>query len=120
MVARHKQRVPRPLVVRRRPLADAQDPSTAARARTPAARGRWAPTVTAVTRRAVECPASAREGNPVADTTDHGARHEVYERLHATADFRELRRRYRGFAIPWTIAFLTWYLLYVVMSNWAH
>jgi uncharacterized membrane protein (DUF485 family) len=56
----------------------------------------------------------------VADTTDHGARHEVYERLHATADFRELRRRYRGFAIPWTIAFLTWYLLYVVMSNWAH
>jgi uncharacterized membrane protein (DUF485 family) len=56
----------------------------------------------------------------VADTTDQGARHEVYERLHASADFRELRRRYRGFAIPWTVAFLTWYLLYVVMSNWAH
>ena len=47
------------------------------------------------------------------------AQHEVYEQLHATAEFRELRHRYRGFAIPWTIAFLAWYLLYVVMSNWA-
>ena len=45
--------------------------------------------------------------------------HAVYEHLHATAEFRELRHRYRGFAIPWTIAFLTWYLLYVVMSMWA-
>lgn len=43
----------------------------------------------------------------------------VYERLHDTEDFRELRRRYRGFAIPWTVAFLSWYLLYVVMSTWA-
>ena len=43
----------------------------------------------------------------------------MYESLHATDEFRELRRRYRGFAIPWTIAFLVWYLLYVVMSNWA-
>jgi len=45
--------------------------------------------------------------------------HPVYERLHASDDFQELRRRYRAFAIPWTIAFLAWYLLYVVMSNWA-
>ncbi len=56
----------------------------------------------------------------MAETVDQGAKHEVYERLHATADFRELRRRYRRFAIPWTVAFLSWYLLYVVMSNWAH
>lgn len=54
------------------------------------------------------------------ETTDHGVKHEVYERLHATADFRELRRRYRAFVIPWTIAFLAWYLLYVLMSMWAH
>ena len=45
--------------------------------------------------------------------------HEVYETLHATAEFNDLRRRYRGFAIPATVAFLAWYLLYVVMSNWA-
>ncbi len=45
--------------------------------------------------------------------------HERYEDLHASEDFRELRRRYRGFAIPWTITFLSWYLLYVVASGWA-
>jgi uncharacterized membrane protein (DUF485 family) len=43
----------------------------------------------------------------------------VYDRLAETAEFKELRRRYRGFAFPATIAFLVWYLLYVVMSNWA-
>ncbi|MGA8210244.1 MAG: DUF485 domain-containing protein [Nocardioidaceae bacterium] len=46
--------------------------------------------------------------------------HAVYEELAASDDFRELRRRYRAFAIPWTLAFLAWYLLYVVMSNWAN
>lgn len=43
----------------------------------------------------------------------------VYDRLHESADFVELRKRYRGFVIPATVAFLAWYLLYVVMSNWA-
>ena len=45
--------------------------------------------------------------------------HEVYESLHETEEFAELRRRYRGFAIPATVAFLLWYLTYVVMSMWA-
>ena len=43
----------------------------------------------------------------------------IYDRLHESPDFIELRKRYRGFVIPATVAFLTWYLLYVVMSNWA-
>ena len=43
----------------------------------------------------------------------------VYEELHGTAEFRDLRRRYRAFVLPATVAFLAWYLLYVVMSNWA-
>ncbi len=48
------------------------------------------------------------------------ARHDpVYDRLHETDEFTELRRRYRGFVIPATVAFLVWYLLFVVMSNWA-
>ena len=60
----------------------------------------------------------------MADPSTQGPRqdrvqHEVYEQLHATTEFHDLRRRYRGFAIPATIAFLAWYLLYVVMSNWA-
>jgi uncharacterized membrane protein (DUF485 family) len=43
----------------------------------------------------------------------------IYDRLHESPDYVELRKRYRGFVIPATAAFLTWYLLYVVMSNWA-
>ena len=45
--------------------------------------------------------------------------HAVYEGLHASEEFRELRSKYRAFVVPWTIAFLAWYLLYVVMSMWA-
>jgi uncharacterized membrane protein (DUF485 family) len=51
---------------------------------------------------------------------DRADRHDpVYDRLHESADFTELRRRYRGFVFPATVAFLSWYLLYVVLSNWA-
>jgi len=42
-----------------------------------------------------------------------------YEVISATPEFAELRRRYRGFAFPATVAFLAWYLLYVVMSMFA-
>ena len=45
--------------------------------------------------------------------------HAIYEELARTEDFRELRTRYRSFAVPWTIAFLGWYLLYVVLCMWA-
>ena len=34
-------------------------------------------------------------------------------------DFQELRRRVRGFVFPATVAFLAWYLLYVLMSAYA-
>ena len=54
------------------------------------------------------------------EAPDQAARHDpVYDRLHESSDFIELRKRYRGFVIPATVAFLAWYLLYVVMSNWA-
>lgn len=53
-------------------------------------------------------------------THDQARRHDpAYDRLHESPDFVELRKRYRGFVIPATAAFLSWYLLYVVMSNWA-
>ena len=45
--------------------------------------------------------------------------HPIYEELHGTAEFIELRRRFRRFVFPATAAFMGWYLLYVVMSNWA-
>ena len=59
--------------------------------------------------------------DPHAHTHDPEQRHDpVYDRLHGSPEFVELRRRYRGFVFPATVAFLAWYLLYVVMSNWAH
>ena len=52
---------------------------------------------------------------------DQAARHDpIYDELVETAEFREVRRRTGIFVIPATAAFLGWYLLYVLMSNWAH
>ena len=52
---------------------------------------------------------------------EQAARHDpVYDRLAETEEFREVRRRYAAFVLPATVAFLGWYLLYVVMSSWAH
>ncbi|MEP6665483.1 MAG: DUF485 domain-containing protein [Nocardioidaceae bacterium] len=51
--------------------------------------------------------------------TEPATKHRIYEELHASADFQELRKRYRRFAIPWTITFFVWYMLYVISSNWA-
>ena len=56
-------------------------------------------------------------------TQGHGVHqhsaHPVYAELHDSDDFVELRRRFRNFVFPATIAFMAWYLLYVIMSNWA-
>ena len=45
--------------------------------------------------------------------------HEVYNTIAQESDFIELRRRYGIFAFPATIAFMAWYILYVVCNNWA-
>lgn len=52
-------------------------------------------------------------------SVDKSAAGTVYERFQGTAEFQELRRRFRRFAFPMTAAFLSWYLLYVVLSGWA-
>jgi uncharacterized membrane protein (DUF485 family) len=39
--------------------------------------------------------------------------------MEADPRFIELRRRYRSFVFPTTVAFLSWYLLYVVLSAYA-
>jgi uncharacterized membrane protein (DUF485 family) len=81
--------------------------------------------------RGVDVAAPSRKaGGPTGDTgaTSLGRRRAgedttgtqaVYAELHATPEFTDLRRRYRGFVFPATVAFLAWYLLYVVMSMWA-
>jgi len=45
--------------------------------------------------------------------------HQTYDRLRATLEFTELRRRYAAFVVPATLVFIVWYFLYVVLSNWA-
>ena len=54
------------------------------------------------------------------DPAATGRHDPMYDELHASDSFVELRRRYLRFVVPATVAFLTWYLLYVVMSNWAN
>ena len=45
--------------------------------------------------------------------------HPVYVHLHDSPAFAELRKKFRAFVVPATIAFMAWYLLYVLMSMWA-
>jgi len=52
-------------------------------------------------------------------TSGRASEHEMYERIASESDFADLRRRYRRFAFPATIAFMAWYILYIVCNNWA-
>jgi uncharacterized membrane protein (DUF485 family) len=44
---------------------------------------------------------------------------EEFVAVQESAEFGELRSSYRGFAFPLTVAFIAWYLLYVLLSNYA-
>jgi uncharacterized membrane protein (DUF485 family) len=44
---------------------------------------------------------------------------EEFTEVQQSAEFGELRRSYRSFAFPLTVAFIAWYLLYVLLSNYA-
>ncbi|GGW18607.1 DUF485 domain-containing protein [Streptomyces capoamus] len=44
---------------------------------------------------------------------------EEFTEVQQSAEFGELRRAHRSFAFPVTIAFIAWYLLYVLLSNYA-
>ncbi|GLZ42375.1 DUF485 domain-containing protein [Actinokineospora sp. NBRC 105648] len=40
--------------------------------------------------------------------------------IHDSAEFVELRRRLRRFVFPMTALFLVWYLVYVLLADYAH
>ncbi len=40
--------------------------------------------------------------------------------MQASPEFQELRRRLRSFVFPMTAFFLIWYIVYVLLSNYAH
>ena len=60
-----------------------------------------------------------RRGRWTTSDRSRGSEHEVYERIATESDFAELRRRYRRFAFPATVAFMVWYITYVICNNWA-
>ena len=43
----------------------------------------------------------------------------TYRDVQLTADFTELRRRFRRFVFPMTGLFLAWYFLYVLLADYA-
>ncbi|WP_037668271.1 DUF485 domain-containing protein [Streptomyces griseus] len=44
---------------------------------------------------------------------------EEFVAVSESAEFGELRSSYRSFAFPLTVAFIAWYLLYVLLSSYA-
>ncbi|MFD8206565.1 DUF485 domain-containing protein [Streptomyces sp. NPDC059695] len=67
---------------------------------------------------ATEAPPPPRDGTE----TDHGPASPTTEQfieVQEGAEFGELRRAHRSFAFPLTLAFIAWYLLYVLLSNYA-
>ncbi|MFE2379679.1 DUF485 domain-containing protein [Streptomyces sp. NPDC059398] len=43
----------------------------------------------------------------------------TFTEVQQSAEFGELRRAHRSFAFPLTVAFVAWYLLYVLLSSYA-
>ncbi|QUH03777.1 DUF485 domain-containing protein [Saccharopolyspora erythraea] len=44
---------------------------------------------------------------------------DVWREVHESAEFRVLRHRLRGFVFPMTAFFLAWYLVYVLLADYA-
>jgi uncharacterized membrane protein (DUF485 family) len=61
---------------------------------------------------ATDAPPPSKAGSPLPST-------EEFVEVQEGAEFGELRRSYRSFAFPLTVAFIAWYLLYVLLSNYA-
>ncbi|WP_333773222.1 DUF485 domain-containing protein [Streptomyces sp. IBSBF 3136] len=61
----------------------------------------------------------ATETPPPAEPQAHLPSTEQFTEVQQSQEFGELRRSHRSFAFPLTIAFITWYLLYVLLSNYA-
>ncbi|MBP1324966.1 uncharacterized membrane protein (DUF485 family) [Leucobacter exalbidus] len=43
-----------------------------------------------------------------------------YEAFQASPEFQAMKRRFRSFVFPLAIAFMLWFLLYVVLAAFAH
>ncbi len=54
------------------------------------------------------------------ETETSARRAERYLQMQGSAEFAELRRRFRRFVFPMTAAFLAWYVAYVLLATYAH
>ncbi len=45
--------------------------------------------------------------------------HPAWEQTQSSSQFAQLRKSFRGFAFPLTIAFLSWYFLYILLTAFA-
>jgi uncharacterized membrane protein (DUF485 family) len=61
---------------------------------------------------ATDAPPPSKEQHQLPST-------EEFTEVQQSAEFGELRRSYRSFAFPLTVAFIAWYLLYVLLCNFA-
>lgn len=43
-----------------------------------------------------------------------------YIEVETSENFRQLKRRHRGFVFPLAVAFLLWYFAYVLLADYAH
>jgi len=60
---------------------------------------------------------SAPAGPSGPESPRHGpSAAEIYLEVQRSSAFQEVRRRYRRFVVPATLAFLVWYLAYVVLA----
>ena len=51
---------------------------------------------------------------PHPDLADNG--HVDFRAVQSTSQFQGLRRTHRSFVFPWTVVFLVWYFLYVILA----
>ena len=61
---------------------------------------------------ATDAPPPSKEERPLPSA-------EEFSEVQQSAEFAELRRSFRSFAFPLTVAFVAWYMLYVLLSNYA-
>ena len=61
----------------------------------------------------------ATETPPPSNTQTRLPSGEEFAEVQQSPEFAELRHSYRSFAFPLTFAFIAWYLLYVLLSNYA-
>jgi uncharacterized membrane protein (DUF485 family) len=55
-----------------------------------------------------------------ARVTGAGSAKVDYQEVENSENFRQLKRRHRGFVFPLAVAFLLWYFAYVLLADYAH